>query len=102
MGKEGAKAVLKIELSVEAGVEEYLTVNQVARMIQLSVVTIRRYTAKKEIPFHKINRNVRYKKDEIEEWVEKQEAAKVEATGTDQSKETDGVLINEAGTGGEA
>jgi len=102
-GKEGGKAALKIDLSVEAGVEEYLTVNQVARMVQLSVVTIRRYTAKNEIPFHRINkRTVRYKKSEIEEWVEKRGAATVEATDTNQSKEIDGGLFNEAGTGGEA
>ena len=51
--------------------ETFLTVDGVAEILQLSVQTIRRYTMNKEIPFHKINRSVRYKKSEIEEWVEK-------------------------------
>ena len=48
----------------------YLTVNEVAEFLRLSVQTIRRYTMKNEIPFHKINRAVRYKKAEIEKWVD--------------------------------
>ena len=50
--------------------ETYLTADEVAIMLRLSVQTIRRYTMNKEIPFHKINRVVRYKKSEIELWVE--------------------------------
>ena len=51
--------------------DTYLTVNEVAVMLQLSVQTIRRYTMNKEIPFHKKNRAVRFKKSEIEMWFEK-------------------------------
>ena len=55
--------------------ESYLTVKDVAVMVKLSVSTIRRYTMKKRIPFHKLSRKVvRYKKTEIEKWVEKREA----------------------------
>ena len=68
--------------------DTYLTVNDVAVIVRLSVPTIRRYTMNKEIPFHKINRAVRFKKSEIEEWVEKREAVKA------------GVLFSEAKTGG--
>jgi excisionase family DNA binding protein len=46
--------------------EAYLTVKDVTLMLQLSVQTIRRYTMNREIPFHKINRAVRYKQSEIE------------------------------------
>ena len=58
-----------------AGVDEaYLTVKEVALMLRLSVVTIRRYTMNKEIPFHKIyRRTVRYKKSEIEAWLERKQ-----------------------------
>jgi len=49
----------------------YLTAKEVASLLQLSLQTIRRYTMQKKIPFHKIDRAVRYKKSEIEEWVEK-------------------------------
>ena len=51
--------------------ETYLTANEVAELVKLSLQTIRRYTMNKEIPFHKINRVVRYRKSEIEQWVEK-------------------------------
>jgi len=51
--------------------EIYLTAYEVAVFLKLAVQTIRRYTMKKLIPFHKIGRAVRYKKSEIEEWVEK-------------------------------
>jgi len=57
--------------------DTYLTVTEVAELVKLSVQTIRRYTMDKEIPFHKIHgRAVRYKKVEIEDWVEKREAKK--------------------------
>ena len=61
--------------------EAYLTANDVALMVQLSKQTIRRYTMKKEIPFHKIGRAVRYKKSEIEVWVEKRETTKKHQSG---------------------
>ena len=72
--------------------ETYLTVNDVAAMLRLSVQTIRRYTMKKEIPCYRINRAVRYKKSEIEQWVERREASS--ATG-----QYNGDLFSE--TGGE-
>ena len=59
--------------------DTYLTADEVAKMVRLTVQTIRRYTMKSEIPFHKINRAVRYKKSDIEEWVEKREAKKAKA-----------------------
>ena len=56
--------------------DTYLTAKEVALLLKLSVNTIRRYTMNNEIPFHKRDRAVRYKKDEIEEWFEKRKAAK--------------------------
>jgi excisionase family DNA binding protein len=50
--------------------DTYLTAFEVAELLKLSVQSIRRYTMNREIPFHKINRSVRYKKTEIEQWVE--------------------------------
>ena len=63
--------------------ETYLTVNEVALLLKLSVQTIRRYTMNKEIPFHKVNRAVRYKKSEIEKWFEKREGGLFNETGTE-------------------
>ena len=56
--------------------ETYLTVDEVAAALKLSVQTIRRYVLKREIPFHKINRAVRFKASEIEWWVEHREELK--------------------------
>jgi excisionase family DNA binding protein len=79
-------------------VENYLTVNDVALLLKLSVQTIRRYTMNKEIPYYKINRAVRYKKSEIETWFEKRKAAKRKALDEkhegsliDEVKETEGM-----------
>jgi len=79
-------------------VDTYFTANEVALLLKLSLQTIRRYTMNKTIPFHKIGRVVRYKKSEIEEWVEKRETAAVDT----QSDPAQGALFTETGTGGEA
>ena len=78
--------------------DTYLKVNEVAELMKLSVQTIRRYTMKKEIPFHKINRTVRYKKSEIEKWVENRDLVKAK----EHCKNIQGGLFNETEPGGEA
>jgi len=79
-------------------VDIYLTAVEVAEMVRLTVQTIRRYTMKKEIPFHKINRTVRYKKTEIEQWVENRDLVKAK----EHCKNIQGGLFNETEPGGEA
>jgi len=81
-------------------VETYLTVRDVAVLLKLSVPTIRRYTMNKEIPFHKLDRAVRYNKLEVQEWFEKREAAKAKK----QVENQESGLFTEAETeaGGEA
>jgi excisionase family DNA binding protein len=54
--------------------ETYWKVNEVAAAIQVSEQTIYRYVAKGEIPFHKLNRAVRFKPSEIESWMESRKA----------------------------
>jgi len=56
--------------------EKYMTVKEVADMVRLADQTIRRYVMFKQIPFHKIIRAVRFKRCEIEKWVEEREAKK--------------------------
>jgi len=46
--------------------DNYLTVKDVAKLLQLKEVTIRRMVWKKLIPFHKIGRSVRFLRSEIE------------------------------------
>ena len=79
--------------------DTYLTVKEVAVLVKLSVQTIRRYTMRKKIPFHKINRAVRYKKSEIELWVEKREAAKAQEQNYDFVQQTLGGLFTETESG---
>ena len=93
----GVNAERKTE-SPEAGMEIYMTANDVAQFVQLSAQTIRRYTMNKEIPFHKINRSVRYKKSEIELWVENRETRNAKT----QSENIDGGLFDETSCGGKA
>jgi len=50
--------------------ETYWKVNEVAAALQLSEQTIYRYVANGEIPFHKLNRVIRFKPSEIESWME--------------------------------
>ena len=76
--------------------ETYLTANEVAELVKLSLQTIRRYTMNKEIPFHKINRAVRYKKSEIEQWVENRKAEKAK----EQGGENGGCLFGGTESGG--
>ena len=61
--------------------ETYLTVEEVAAVLKLSVQTIRRYVLKREIPYHKINRAVRFKPSEIEWWVEHRDELKAFGKG---------------------
>ncbi|MCL2273108.1 MAG: helix-turn-helix domain-containing protein [Treponema sp.] len=57
-----------------------------AAFLKLSLQTIRRYTMNKKIPFHKIDRAVRYKKSEIEDWVEKRQT-EIEAAASENGQE---------------
>ncbi|WP_461247168.1 helix-turn-helix domain-containing protein [Treponema sp. R6D11] len=57
--------------------ETYWKVNETAAALQVSVQTIYRYMAKGEIPYHKLNRAVRFKPSEIESWMESRKAEAV-------------------------
>ena len=56
--------------------EKYMTVKEVAAMVQLTEQTIRRYVMLRQIPFHKIIRAVRFKPCEIQKWVEEKKTGK--------------------------
>jgi excisionase family DNA binding protein len=49
--------------------ETYWKVSEVAAAIQVSAQTVYRYVANGEIPFHKLNKAVRFKPSEIESWM---------------------------------
>lgn len=49
---------------------EYLTINQVAKMLSVSKGTVYRYVNKRLIPYMKVAGNVRFKEEDIRQWVE--------------------------------
>ena len=50
--------------------ETLLKVSEVAEIAQVSTATIYRYVAKKEIPYHKLIRMLRFRPSEIAAWLE--------------------------------
>jgi excisionase family DNA binding protein len=50
--------------------EPYMTVREVAEVLRLSEQTIQRYVLKKEIPYVKIRKVIRFRPADIEKWVE--------------------------------
>jgi excisionase family DNA binding protein len=50
--------------------ETYLTIDELAAALKLAAQTIRRYVLKREIPYHKIRKVIRFKPSEVERWIE--------------------------------
>jgi excisionase family DNA binding protein len=50
--------------------ETYLTIEELAAVLKLAAQTIRRYVLKREIPYHKIKKVIRFKPSEVERWIE--------------------------------
>jgi excisionase family DNA binding protein len=46
-----------------------MTVKDVAAYMRLSEQTIQRYVLKREIPFHKVKKVIRFRPSEIDQWV---------------------------------
>jgi len=78
--------------------ENYWKAREVAAALQISTQTVYRYVANGEIPFHKLNRSVRFKPSEIERWVESKVSG-VPATRTESLDE--GVGESTGNEGGE-
>ncbi len=51
--------------------QEYMTLNEVSKMMRVSARTIYRMVAKKEIPYIKFGGSIRFSKDEILKMVNK-------------------------------
>jgi excisionase family DNA binding protein len=50
--------------------ETYWKAREVAAALRILEQTVYRYVANGEMPFHKLNRSVRFKPSEIERWIE--------------------------------
>jgi excisionase family DNA binding protein len=79
--------------------EPYLTIREVAGILRLSEQTIQRYVLKREIPYLKIKKVIRFRPADIEAWAEKGGLAK--AAGKGGNLEGDLFAGMEAGKGGE-
>ena len=62
----------------------YWKVDDVARYLRYSPSTVRKMVHKKEIPFLKIRNAVRFRKEDIDEWIES-----MQGMGKNPLKETD-------------
>ena len=51
--------------------ETYMTIEELANYLNFAEQTIRRWVAKREIPFHKVKGAIRFRLSEIEWWIEK-------------------------------
>jgi len=47
--------------------EKYLTIKELAEILQLKEITLRRMVWKDEIPYHRIGRSIRFKLSEVNE-----------------------------------
>jgi excisionase family DNA binding protein len=76
--------------------ETYFTIEELAKYLNYSEKTIRKWVLNREIPFHKIHKTIRFRLSEIEKWVDNGRAhGAVKETGEDG-------LFNEAETEGKA
>jgi excisionase family DNA binding protein len=73
--------------------ETYLTIEELAAALKLAAQTIRRYVLKREIPYHKIKKVIRFKPSEVERWIE--------SGGLDSAADRGGELEGDLFTGAE-
>jgi excisionase family DNA binding protein len=50
--------------------DEYLTIKEVAELTKYTVGTLRKFVLKRRIAFHKWGRALRFRRDEIELWMQ--------------------------------
>ena len=50
--------------------DDLLMAEDVAKRYHVSLVTVRRWTAERRIPFYRIGRRILFKRDELEGWLE--------------------------------
>jgi excisionase family DNA binding protein len=72
--------------------EILLTMKELAAALKLTEQTVQRYVLRKQIPFRKIMRAVRFRPSEIDRWIDN---GGLNASGNNDG-ETDGALFEEA------
>ena len=79
--------------------ETYMTIEELAAYLKMAEKTIRKWVFNRAIPFHKINKAVRFRLSEIEMWVDGKRNEELgmrneEYTGSNEQLE----ISNEQGT----
>lgn len=62
-------------MNLEKLTAEMIDVNECAQILGLSVSTLRKMCMRKEIPYHKLGRMVRFYKPDLINWLKKNKAA---------------------------
>jgi len=60
---------MKIGLNADNLKEMFLTPDEFARVLKVSRTTIYRIIDSRKMPFYKINGSIRFKKDDVEEYI---------------------------------
>ncbi|WP_321992640.1 helix-turn-helix domain-containing protein [Marispirochaeta aestuarii] len=55
------------------GEKIYLTYDQLAEILQISKSTLEKYVSRKEIPYYKFGKNVRFDEEKISDWLRMKE-----------------------------
>jgi excisionase family DNA binding protein len=59
-----------VKLNREAGVETYLTIEELAAYLKIAEQTVRRWIFDREVPYCKIRKIIRFRISEIEKWID--------------------------------
>ncbi len=63
----------KVDEKSEAKISEIMTAEEVAKYIGFSKKTIRNWTSERKIPYVKLGNAVRYRKTQIDNWLDAKE-----------------------------
>jgi excisionase family DNA binding protein len=84
------------------GMDEYLTIQEVAELTKYTVGTLRKFVLKRRIAFHKWGRALRFKRSEIEVWMQSGAREAVYFPEGDSGKPEAAETGGRASSGGEA
>jgi excisionase family DNA binding protein len=49
--------------------EAYITIGEAAEFTKFAVATLRKYVLKRQVPYHKVMRAIRFRKSELDSWM---------------------------------
>ena len=82
--------------------ETYFTIAELAEYIKLSEQTVRRYVLNKTVPYHKIQKVVRFRVSEIEKWIDGGGLEGAVKAGPEDERQSDLFACVDAAEDGEA